>query len=142
MEVKIKKLDENAVIPQYAHASDAGLDLVATKIYTDENHNLVIGTGLALEIPTGYVGLLFPRSSNSKQNVLLTNSVGIIDSGYRGEVMLKFAYYRWNNYKNEYRVGDRVGQMIIMPYPSIVFKEVQELSESDRGDCGYGSTGK
>jgi len=142
MKVRVKKLNENAVIPSYAHSTDAGLDLVAVSVERDANNNVVIGTGLAMEIPDGYVGLLFPRSSNAKQDVLLTNCVGIIDSGYRGEIMLKYGRYRWSNTQNEYRVGDRVGQIIIMPYPSVEFVESEELSASDRGVGGYGSTGK
>ena len=80
LKVKIKKLNENAVIPTYAKYGDAGMDLVATSKYYDDNGNIVYGTGLAFEIPKGYVGLLFPRSSNSKQQLLLSNSVGVIDS--------------------------------------------------------------
>lgn len=80
MKLKIKKLHPNAVIPQYAKLGDAGLDLVATSLTLDEDNNLVYGTGLAFEIPTGYVGLLFPRSSNSKKDLILANHVGVIDS--------------------------------------------------------------
>ena len=89
LKVKIKRLSDNAVIPTYAHATDAGMDLVATSKTIDEYGNVVYGTGIALEIPNGYVGLVFPRSSNSKKHLLLTNSVGVIDSGYRGEVTFK-----------------------------------------------------
>jgi dUTP pyrophosphatase len=100
----------------------------------------VYGTGLAFEIPQGYVGLVFPRSSNAKKDLWLTNSVGVIDSGYRGEVMFK---YRPVSYKErEYAVGERVGQLIIMPYPHIEFEEVNTLSESERSTGGYGSSGK
>lgn len=149
MIVKIKRLHDNAVIPAYAHATDAGMDLTATSKIVDTDGNVVYGTGIAVEIPSGFVGLVFPRSSNSKKMLLLTNSVGVIDSGYRGEVMLKYrrmtdAYYC--RYKGgntpEYNVGERVGQLVIMPYPAIDFVEVDELSESDRGQGGYGSTGK
>ena len=87
MKVKIKRLNENAVIPAYAHVTDAGLDLTATSKNIEGNRVIIYGTGLAVEIPEGYVGLIFPRSSNSKKNLLLTNSVGVIDSGYRGEIM-------------------------------------------------------
>lgn len=169
--VKIKRLNENAVIPAYAHATDAGLDLVATSKTIDEYGNVVYGTGIALEIPEGYVGLVFPRSSNCKKHLLLTNSVGVIDSGYRGEVTFKYRPPMVVCYKKlkdrlarlllgarrtakcrgvdtetwhlfEYEVGDRVGQLIILPYPKVEFEEVEKLSDSDRGTGGYGSTGK
>lgn len=141
MKVKIKKLHPNAVIPSYAKHGDAGMDLTATKKKYDAKGNIVYGTDLAIEIPEGYVGLLFPRSSNSKYDLILSNSVGVIDSGYRGEIMMKFKETTFP-YGGEYRVGDRIGQMIIMPYPKIEFEEVEELSVTERGDGGYGSTGK
>lgn len=153
MKVKIKRTHELAKIPTYAKSGDAGLDLHATSAYTDEDGNLVYGTGLAFEIPEGYVGLLFPRSSNAKQDLLLTNSVGVIDSGFRSEVTMKYApvgKYRKNTlglkpsflYKGLYRVGDRIGQLIIIPYPSIEFEEAEELSETERGHGSYGSSGR
>ena len=139
MEVKIKKLNENAVIPRYAHPTDAGLDLVAVTKSKDRDGNFVYGTGLAFEIPKGFVGLVFPRSSLSSRGLILTNSVGVIDSGYRGEVTAKFKPFLFTK---PYDKGDRVAQMVIMPYPHVDFVEVDELSESDRGEGGYGSTGK
>lgn len=140
MKVRIKRLDPNAVIPSYAKEGDAGLDLTATSKYVDASGNVVYGTGLAFEIPQGYVGLVFPRSSNAKKDLWLTNSVGVIDSGYRGEVMFK---YRPVSFKErEYVVGERIGQLIIMPYPHIEFEEADELSESERSTGGYGSSGK
>lgn len=153
MKVKIKKLSENAVMPSKAHASDAGFDLVATSRTMDSNGAVVYGTGLAFEIPEGYVGLLFPRSSNVKKDLLLSNSVGVIDSGYRGEVMLKFKpSWRACQCATEafflesgdvlYEVGDRIGQLIIMPIPDIEFEEADELTETDRGEGGYGSSGR
>ena len=172
LKVKIKRLSDNAVIPTYAHATDAGMDLVATSKTIDEYGNVVYGTGIALEIPNGYVGLVFPRSSNSKKHLLQTNSVGVIDSGYRGEVTFKYrpsvmtvCYIKLKDrlaqlllgsrrsqkrrgvhtetwHLSEYEVGDRVGQLIIIPYPKVEFEEVNKLSASDRGTGGYGSTGK
>lgn len=149
MDVKIKKLNENAVIPSYAHDTDAGLDLVATSYEYKENIDChVYGTGLAVEIPEGYVGLLYPRSSNRKTNAYMCNHVGVVDSGYRGEIMISFK----NRDKikegeipqliQPYEVGDKVAQLIIIPYPKIKFVEVDELSSSDRGEAGHGSTGK
>ena len=140
MVVKIKKLVEKAVIPAYSKKGDAGLDLTATSVTLDDYNNVVYGTGLAVEIPEGFVGLLFPRSSNAKTNLYLTNHVGVIDSSYRGEIMLKYKCIESFG-KNTYQVGDRVGQIIILPYPSIEFKEVEELSVTERGTGGYGSTG-
>jgi len=142
MIVKIKKLHENAVIPVYSKPGDAGLDLVATSIDDDSYNNIIYGTGLAIEIPEGHVGLLYPRSSNSKTDLYLTNHVGVIDSGYRGEIMFKFRPINGIEDAYIYAVGDRVGQLIIIPYPSIEFVETEELSDSDRGEGGFGSTGK
>lgn len=151
IQVKIKKLCDKAVIPAYAHDSDAGLDLVATSKDFDEYGNVVYGFGLAMEIPDGYVGLIFPRSSIYKKAIHLTNCVGVIDSGYRGEISVKFkpafVYDCCKNYEvgkesSKYDVGDRIAQMIILPYPRIQFVEVDTLADSERGSNGYGSTGK
>ena len=142
MEVKIKKLHPDAVIPVYSKPGDAGLDLTATSIDDDLYGNIIYGTGLAIEIPEGYVGLLYPRSSNSKTDLYLTNHVGVVDSGYRGEIMFKFRPVNGIEDAYIYAVGDRIGQLIIMPYPSIKFIETEELSDSDRGEGGFGSTGK
>ena len=139
MKVKIKKLDERATIPSYAKDGDAGMDLRAIRFQRDSDGNYVYYTGLAFEIPEGYVGLLFPRSSISKTSHFLRNSVGVVDSGYRGEIMFKFGY--GSNVKT-YMVGERVGQLIIMPHPSIEFEEVDSLSDTERGEDGFGSTGQ
>lgn len=138
MKVNIKKLHPDAVIPKYATLGDAGLDLTAVDVVADGS-TLTYKTGLAVEIPSWHVGLLFPRSSVYKTGQTLTNCVGVIDSGYRGEIMLKFTL---SPYAKEYEIGDRVGQLIIMPYPRIDFVEVDELIPSDRGEGGYGSTGR
>lgn len=135
--IKIKKLHKDAVIPTKAHATDAGCDLYATSRHYD-NGLIIYGTGVAVEIPTGYVGLVFPRSSIANTLLTLSNSVGVIDSGYRGEIMAKFRM----GGLNAYCVGDRIAQLIIIPYPEVVFEEVDELSDSDRGEGGYGSTGR
>jgi dUTP pyrophosphatase len=141
MEVKIKKLHADAVIPKYAKSGDAGLDLTAISRSRD-GQVVTYGTGLAVEIPEGYVGLIFPRSSIFKTTMSLSNSVGVIDSGYRGEVMLKFVDRCESVIGREtYKVGDRVGQLLIIPYPSIELVEVEELSSSERGAGGYGSSG-
>jgi len=143
MKVKIKKLHNNAVIPAYAKKSDAGMDLTAVSMKRDVSSAgrelITFGIGLAVEIPEGHVGLLFSRSSVYKTGLTLTNSVGVIDSGYRGEVMMKFQV---SSVSNMYKVGDRVGQLLIVPYPQIEFDEVEELSSTERGQGGYGSTGQ
>jgi dUTP pyrophosphatase len=143
MEVKIKKLVENAVIPQYAHDTDAGLDLTAVSREIDNYGNYAYHTGLAIEIPNGYAGFLFPRSSVSKYNLSLCNCVGVIDSAYRGEIILKFNNIKGsiNATKGYYEPGERVAQLIILPYPKIKLVETNELSDSDRGEGGFGSTG-
>ena len=142
MQVKIKKLHVDAVIPAYSKPGDAGMDLTAVTATQDQYGNVVYGTGLAVEIPAGYVGLIFPRSSNSKTDLYLTNHVGVVDSGYRGEIMFKFRPVNGLLNAKVFQVGDRVGQLIILPYPSIEFDEVDELTNSERGDGGFGSTGK
>ena len=147
MKVRIKKLDERAVELSYAKKGDAGLDLTAINISKDNVGNITYHTGLAIEIPEGYVGLLFPRSSVSKKQQFLTNGVGVIDSSYRGEIMAKFKPVM-GSYEtilelfesNEYEIGDRVVQLLIIPYPQIEFEEVEELSSSERGYGGFGST--
>tara|TARA_B100000900_G_C20343837_1_gene619325 strand:+ start:217 stop:633 length:417 start_codon:yes stop_codon:yes gene_type:complete len=137
MRVRIKKTHPNAVIPKYANFGDAGVDLVATSKWKDDYGNICYGTGLAMEIPERYVGLLFPRSSVSKKDLRLCNSVGVIDSGYRGEIMLKFDATG----EFHYNVGDRVGQLMLMQNPTIHFVEVVNLPDSDRGIGGFGSSG-
>ena len=148
MKVRIKKLHKDAVIPAYAKEGDAGLDFTAVEISRDNVGNITYHTGLAVEIPQGYVGLLFPRSSISKKQQFLTNCVGVIDSGYRGEIMAKFKPVM-GTYdtildlfeSNEYEIGDKVVQLLIIPYPQIEFEEAEELSETERNTGGYGSTG-
>jgi dUTP pyrophosphatase len=140
MQVKIKKLHNNAVIPQYAKAGDAGMDLVATEVTDGYGFSVTYGTGLAMEIPEGFVGLVFPRSSIRKYDISLTNCVGVIDSGYRGEIQATFRKEAGIPSKR-YEVGDKIAQMIILPYPAIEFVEVDELSDTERGAGGFGSTG-
>lgn len=148
MIVRCKKLYEDVVIPKYAHATDAGMDLTAHSVEYDADKKCwEYGTGLAMEIPQGYVGLLFPRSSVYKTRLTMSNCVGVIDSGYRGEIM--FHFYEPDISEDSliarpdpYKVGERIGQIIIMPYPEISLEEAEDLSESDRGKDGHGSTGK
>lgn len=140
MQVKFKKLAPEAVIPSYAKPGDAGMDLVATsKEFDAEKEKLVFGTGLAVEIPEGHVGLLFPRSSIVKTLLSLANSVGVIDSGYRGEI--KVIFDPGHRPKKNYEVGDRIAQLIIMPFPRVEPVEAFDLSDTARGSGGFGSTG-
>ena len=141
MKVRIKKLNENAVIPSYAKDGDAGMDLVATRIISNTTFDVSYGTDLAMEIPNGFVGLVFPRSSIRKYDLTLSNSVGVIDSGYRGELQATFK--KTNGLDSlAYKVGDRIAQIMIIPHPPIEFEEADELSDTERGEGGFGSTGK
>jgi dUTP pyrophosphatase len=139
--VKIKRLHKDSIIPSYSRKGDAGMDLVATSKFYDDFDNVCYGTGLAIEIPEGHVGLLFPRSSISKTDLTLRNSVGIVDSNFRGEITLKFNNILMSSCE-PYNVKERIGQLIIMPYPTIEFEEVEELSTTERGAQGFGSSGK
>ena len=136
MKVKIKKLSPDAKVPRYAKSGDACMDLYAVSHTIDQYGNQVYDTQIAMEIPKGYVGLVFPRSSVSKTGLSLRNSVGVIDSGYRGSIMLKFS-----GETGSYLAGDRIGQIMILPYPEIEYVEVNQLTDSDRGTGGFGSTG-
>jgi dUTP pyrophosphatase len=138
MKVKIKKLNKDAVIPKYATQNDAGLDLVATSIILETSTQITYGLGVALEIPEGFVGLIFPRSSVRNTDLQLSNSVGVIDSGYRGEIQATFK----RTGLNKYEIGDRGAQIIIMPHPIVDFVEVDKLTNTERGQGGFGSTGK
>ena len=138
--VNFKKLNSLAVTPSYAKNGDAGLDFTASRIINEDDVQIVYGTDIAIEIPYGYVGLMFPRSSIRNTNLLLKNSVGIIDSGYRGELMITFEKTKGLS-SIKYNVGDRVSQMIVLPYPIVKLVEQETLSTTERGENGHGSTG-
>lgn len=161
LDVKIKIIDKSieTVIPSYAKEGDAGLDLYATDQTCDNDGNVVYNTNLAIEIPVGYVGLIFPRSSISKVDLSLSNAVGVIDSGYRGEILFKFkpsnSFYSFpedegysftksitRSIPSKYNVGDKIGQLIILPFPKVNLIQAEKLSDSERGLGGFGSTGK
>lgn len=189
MKVKFKKNHPDAVIPSYAKLGDAGMDLTAiskSEVESEGGWFTEYDTGLSVEIPNGYVGLIFPRSSQSNVNQLLTNHVGVIDSKYRGSIQFrfkkivpgfekielkdefvfeekKFLWWKWKDFRKDlpdryegneekfniiekglktYHIGDRIGQLIIIPYPNIEPIEVDQLSETERGSGGFGSTGK
>ena len=141
MQKKFKKLHQAAKTPTKAHPTDAGFDLTAVSVESRDDI-FIYGTGLAVEIPEGHVGLVFPRSSIADYSTLtLTNSVGVIDSGYRGEIKAKFRMNYSTIHPTYYKTGDRIAQLIILPIPTITFVEAEELSDSERGTGGYGSSG-
>lgn len=154
MKVNIKKLDPYAQLPTYGTDGSAGLDFTALNLkyhYLDDITDLndyrssqlkfiEYGTGLSIEIPQGFVGLIFPRSSITNRGLILANSVGVIDSDYRGEI--KFRFKRHPHLSGaEYKIGEKIGQIVIMPIPKIELEEVKELNNTKRGEGGYGSTG-
>ena len=138
--VKVKKLDSNAVIPSYSKVGDAGMDLTITREIENTSFSVSYGFGIAMEIPKGFVGLVFPRSSVRNQDLILSNCVGVIDSGYRGELQATFKKTQGLD-SIKYKVGERGAQIIILPYPTIYMTEVPELSDTERGSGGFGSTG-
>lgn len=142
MKIRFKKLCPEAVAPKQGTPGSAGFDLTATsRQFNEECYVWEYGTGIAVEIPKGYVGLVFPRSSVYLTGLLLSNSVGVIDSDYRGEIRTKFYPHSWE--KDEpYRIGDRICQLVIVPIPEVEYIEADKLSVTERGAGGYGSTGK
>ena len=139
--VKVKKLSDNAVIPSYSKVGDAGMDLTITREIENTSYSVSYGFGISMEIPKNFVGLVFPRSSVRNQDLILSNCVGVIDSGYRGELQATFKKTQGLD-SIKYKVGDRGAQIIILPYPTIYMTEVPELSDTERGSGGFGSTGK
>lgn len=138
MKIKFKKMNPNAVMPKRGTTGAAGFDLTAVSI--EETDQFVkYYTGIAVQIPAGYFGMLVPRSSVVNTGLLMGNSVGIIDSDYVGE--LSAVFYLRSGCK-VYNVGDRIGQLVIVPIPAVEFVEAEELSETERGAGGYGSTGR
>lgn len=127
-------------MPKRAHSSDAGFDLVAVSAGF-KNGCWVCGTGLAFEIPEGYVGLVFPRSSIVRKDMSMANAVGVIDAGYRGEVTCRFRL-TGNLEFPRYEVGERIAQIVFVKLPDVELQESDELSDSERGEGGYGSTGR
>lgn len=139
LNIELKKLDPNARLKR-AHSTDAGFDISATS-YTWHHKYDEYGTGLAVNIPPGYVGLLFPRSSITNKDYMLKNCVGVIDSSYTGEI--RFRFQRVTESKDQhYDIGDRIGQLVILKLPNVQFNEVKEFTKlGDRGNSGFGSTG-
>lgn len=156
--VEFIRMASNAVIPSKAHPTDAGFDMVATSKMVTEDY-VEYGTDIAIKLPEGHCALLFPRSSISKQDLLLCNSVGLIDENYTGEIKFRFKHprkYQYYTFKKflgfitdilanpitykDYEVGDKIGQIVILPIPSVEFVEVSKLPETDRGSGGFGSS--
>ena len=137
MKLKIKKINPEAKIPLYANPGDAGMDVYAISKEVKERF-IEYGTGLSFEVPEGHMMLIFPRGSLSNKDLILANHVGVLDSGYRGELKLRFRKIG----DDVYEIGDKIGQIIIVPFPKVEFEEVDELSETGRGSGGFGSTGK
>jgi dUTP pyrophosphatase len=145
LKIKIKKTHKDSILPKYSKPGDAGMDLyvadfefVLDEDLEDYRVGLKIDSGIAVEIPEGYVGLVFPRSSIKSTGNRLSNSVGVIDSGYRGSIKAYFDII--DQELEDYTIGDRFAQLIIIPYPQIEFEEVEELSTTERGSGGFGST--
>ena len=140
MQLKIKKLDNEAIVPQYAHPDDAGFDLFSLNdIEIPPRSRAQVSTGIAMEIPTGFVGLIWDKSGLSHKHGLKTLG-GVIDSGYRGEVKVGLINLSAETYILE--KGHKVAQMIIQKKETCEIVEVDELSNTSRGEGGFGSTGK
>ncbi len=145
MKLNIKKLNENAVIPTYGSEFAAGADLYACTngetVVIESGETKLIKTGLAMEIPEGYAGLIYARSGiANKRGLAPSNKVGVVDSDYRGEIMVSL-----HNHSNETQSiadGERIAQMVITPFLKVEYQEVEEISETVRGEGGFGSTGK
>lgn len=141
MMVRFKKTSPFAVEPTKATSESAGFDLVAISVDVTEDF-IEYDTGIAIELPMGFSGLLFPRSSVSKKELFLANGVGLIDSDYRGTLRFRFRYNPDGDADKRYKVGDKVGQLVVLPLPKIEFRETSILSDSVRAEGGFGSTGE
>lgn len=139
--VSIKKLTENAVIPKKMTSGAVGMDIVATsKTITPEY--IEFGTGLAIQVPEGYGAFLLPRSSLTKTCYVLNNSIGLIDTDFFGEMRFRFKMLAGYESLPGYEVGDRIGQLVILPVLDFEFQEIDDLGETDRSSEGFGSTNK
>lgn len=141
--VRVKKLNENAILPTYGSECAAGADLYAcepTEIVIKSGETVVIHTGIALEIPSGFAGLIYARSGiATKRGLAPANKVGVIDSDYRGEIMV--ALHNHSATEQKIAVGERIAQLVITPYITAYFCESDELDDTVRGVGGFGSTG-
>lgn len=142
MDLKIKKLADNAVIPTYGSEYAAGADLYSCEgeLTFAPGETKMVHTGLAMQIPVGYVGLVYARSGiASKRGLAPANKVGVVDSDYRGEIMV--ALHNHSNEPQSIVAGERIAQMVIAPYLTVNYVETDTLDETDRGTGGFGSTG-
>ena len=139
LQVDIKLVHPNAVLPTPSKIGDCGMDLTAVSCSTDKYY-IEYDTGISIALPKNWVGLVFPRSSITNKGLILGNSVGVIDESFRGTIKLRF--YPSEVHSERYSVGDRIGQLIIMEYPTVKWNVVQELCQTDRGEGGFGSTNK
>ena len=144
MKINIKRLTETAILPERGSAYAAGYDLfadVAENVEIQPHETKMIGTGLAMEIPEGYFGGIFARSGlSSKEGLRPANCVGVVDADYRGEV--KVALHNDGEVVREIKAGQKIAQLVVVPFLGVEFDEVEELSETVRGVGGFGSTGK
>ena len=149
LHVTVKRLSPTAKIPTYANPGDACFDLYAdihadpSKYHTDPwgANTVVVGTGLAFAVPPGHAMLVFSRSGQGfKENTRLANCVGVIDSGYRGEVKVKLTRDDWHPIKVSQ--GERIAQALILPVQQVRFFELDDLGDTERGEGGFGSSGK
>ena len=144
MKIEIKKLQESAVLPERGSASAAGYDLFACMeedVVIKPHETKMIGTGLAAAIPEGYFGGIFARSGlSSKEGLRPANCTGVVDADYRGEI--KVALHNDSEVERVVNVGEKIAQLVVLPFLSVEFDEVETLSETQRGAGGFGSTGK
>lgn len=140
--VPIKILDEKATVPTYGSEFAAGADLYSVSEYTVAPHETVLAhTGVAMQIPDGYVGLIYARSGlATKRSLAPANKVGVIDSDYRGEIMVSL--HNHSNETQKVEAGERIAQIVFTPYVAAEFEVTDELSDTVRGEGGFGSTGK
>jgi len=146
--LEFKKLTPNATLPSRGRPTDAGLDIKCTEV-TETSDYIEYSTGLAVKIPRGYTGLLFPRSSISNYHLSLCNSVGVVDHGYLGEIKFRFnkvlpqgpSGTLYTGEHKLYEIGDRIGQLIVLPIPEFYAIETDDLGDSIRGGQGFGSSG-
>ena len=141
MKVNVRKTDANAIIPTYGSAEAAGADLYALAAsVVRSGETTVVHTGITMEIPKGYVGLICARSGlATKKGLAPANKVGVIDSDYRGEIMV--ALHNHSAEDREIAAGERIAQLLLVPYLTAEFNEADSLSETERGEGGFGSTG-
>jgi len=140
MNVNIKLKHPEAKVPKKAHTTDCGFDLTAVSI-THTDQYVEYDTGLVVEIAKNHAGLVFPRSSISKYDLSLCNSIGLIDCGYLNTIKLRFSTKKESDNKI-YVVGDRIGQLVIIPYPEVQFSIVDSFAATERNTGGFGSTNK